>query len=223
MSYHYHLTPIRAGVVQVAKGWAQGAFQTLVGGTASVIGGSKFGNGAVSAAMTWLFNDLADYQLRQHEGPFNYADAISDKNEMESIRNGTHTQYLQDKKNLGAVATNVATVVVMMSGSGEVYYVVRGTAISIRASVPIIRVTASRFAQLARSAAVYSKNVAQKAYQVTKMYVMDPKTITYVGETVVPALDGYYGGSSPGPNAGSLVSGVETTTGIKIIPEPFRP
>jgi hypothetical protein len=46
-----------AGGIKVGAGWAQGAFQTLVGGTASLIGGGKFANGAVSAAMVWLFND----------------------------------------------------------------------------------------------------------------------------------------------------------------------
>ena len=36
----------------------QGAFQTMVGGTASAIGGGKFANGAVSSAMVYLFNDV---------------------------------------------------------------------------------------------------------------------------------------------------------------------
>jgi hypothetical protein len=48
-----------AGGIKVGEDWVQGAFQTLVGGTASEIGGGKFANGAVSAAVVYLFNDSA--------------------------------------------------------------------------------------------------------------------------------------------------------------------
>ena len=48
-----------AGGVKVGTQWVQGAFQTIVGGTASAIGGGKFANGAVSSAMVYLFNDSA--------------------------------------------------------------------------------------------------------------------------------------------------------------------
>ena len=51
-----------SGMVQVGKGWTQGAFQALVGGTTSVISGGKFMNGAVSAASTWIFNDYWNYE-----------------------------------------------------------------------------------------------------------------------------------------------------------------
>ena len=48
-----------AGGVRVGGQWVQGVFQTMVGGTASAIGGGKFANGAVSSAMVYLFNDSA--------------------------------------------------------------------------------------------------------------------------------------------------------------------
>jgi len=49
-----------AGGVRVGGQWVQGVFQTMLGGTASAIGGGKFANGAVSSAMVYLFNDMED-------------------------------------------------------------------------------------------------------------------------------------------------------------------
>ena len=54
-------------------------------------------------------------------------------------------------------------------------------------------------------------------------YVMsNPEIVIYGGE-LIEALDGYYGGSSPGYNIGSFISGFENFTGINLVPEALRP
>jgi hypothetical protein len=47
---------------------AQFAITTVVGGTASVIGGGKFANGAAQAGFGYLFNHLTEAQLKQTFG-----------------------------------------------------------------------------------------------------------------------------------------------------------
>jgi RHS repeat-associated protein len=42
-----------------SRPWVRGLQMTVVGGTASLVGGRKFGNGALTAAFTALFNELA--------------------------------------------------------------------------------------------------------------------------------------------------------------------
>jgi hypothetical protein len=41
--------------------------------------------------------------------------------------------------------------------------------------------------------------------------------------TGIEALDGYYGGSSPGYNLGSFTAGFENFTGINIVPDWLKP
>ena len=53
----------KLGVIDAAEGWGQrthnAVVAVIVGGTASVVGGGKFSNGAQTAAMSRLFNDVA--------------------------------------------------------------------------------------------------------------------------------------------------------------------
>ena len=44
-----------------------------------MLGGGKFANGAMSAAFIFMFNEMAEYRLRQARGRRNIADEISDK------------------------------------------------------------------------------------------------------------------------------------------------
>jgi RHS repeat-associated protein len=52
----------------IESGLAQFAITTVVGGTASVIGGGKFANGAAQAGFGYLFNHLTEAQLKQTFG-----------------------------------------------------------------------------------------------------------------------------------------------------------
>jgi hypothetical protein len=62
------------------------------------------------------------------------------------------------------------------------------------------------------------------AYEYASLQAMlHPEVVIVTGESVIPVLDGYYGGSSPGRNFGSIVSGYENFTGTNITPEVLRP
>jgi filamentous hemagglutinin len=62
----------------------------------------------------------------------------------------------------------------------------------------------------------------KEGYYGTMNYVYDPKTVI-IGVKTIDILDGYYGGSSPGYNFGSFVSGFENFTGINIVPDWAKP
>jgi hypothetical protein len=62
------------------------------------------------------------------------------------------------------------------------------------------------------------------AYEYASLQAMlYPEVVIVTGESVIPVLDGYYGGSSPGRNFGSIISGYENFTGTNITPEVLRP
>ena len=58
---------------------------------------------------------------------------------------------------------------------------------------------------------------------VTNYVLANPVEVQTAGITIIETLDGYYGGSSPGYNAGSFTAGLENVTGINIIPEWLKP
>ena len=62
----------KLGVIDAAEGWEQRTHNAVVagvvGGTASVVGGGKFSNGAQTAAMSRLFNDVAHAAQEKNRG-----------------------------------------------------------------------------------------------------------------------------------------------------------
>jgi len=59
------------------------------------------------------------------------------------------------------------------------------------------------------------------AYRFSNL-ALDPRTTIY-GAGAIEILDGYYGGSAPTLNYGSLINGFEYSTGIQIIPSYLKP
>jgi RHS repeat-associated protein len=63
-------------VMPASEGFASFVATTIVGGTASVIGGGKFGNGATTAAFGWLYNAATSSQAKGVAGEDAWARAM---------------------------------------------------------------------------------------------------------------------------------------------------
>jgi hypothetical protein len=117
-----------AGGIRVGSKWLQGIFQAVVGGTASMLGGGKFANGAVSAAMIFLFNDAmaADYAAKK----------INDSYATIRVRvqkDASYRQIADYRKKIDALFSNGAEVVMVVNGVGDVFYIVKSAVYAHRA------------------------------------------------------------------------------------------
>jgi len=88
------------------------SFHALVGGTVSAIGGGKFANGAVSAAVVYLFNDASHNDFTK-EGKYNYKyiknlKVTIDKMNKNSILYLTNNSNWMNKERYIFISTNTS-------------------------------------------------------------------------------------------------------------------
>ena len=120
------------------------------------------------------------------------------KQEIKKVLNSKEFQYTSEALN----------VVLLATGTGEVIY-------ALRASKAIYLLSS-------KGIEIISKQGLQ-TYMKAKGYIYaNPEAVIFAGE-LIEGLDGYYGGSSPGYNVGSVISGFENFTGMNLVPEALRP
>ena len=107
---------IAAGMDNISK-TTRTILISVAGGTASVLGGGKFANGALSSAFIFMFNDMADYRLRQKRGRVLISDNMHDK---AAIDNGLSREEARVKaaKAYGTIGLGALSAPVVLEGGG---------------------------------------------------------------------------------------------------------
>ena len=100
-----------------------GAITTIMGGIAAEATGGDFAEGALTAMVVFLYNDIADYVARARR-----RDGLQQAAELRAVQRArSYKEITQGRKKIDALFTNGANVVMVVSGTGAVYYAVRAT------------------------------------------------------------------------------------------------
>jgi len=100
-----------------------GIVSMITGGIAAEATGGDFSEGALTAMVVFLYNDIGDYRLRQGLGR---RDIPKDMHLRAVQRAGSHKEIVKARKKIAALFSNGAEVVMMVGGVGDVFYITKG-------------------------------------------------------------------------------------------------